>query len=449
MLTNILIKKLIPHPNNPRHELGDLTELTESIKVQGILQNLTVVQANDGMYTVIIGHRRLAAANLTDLTEVPCVITEMDEKTQISTMLLENMQRVDLTPYEQAQGFQMCLDLGVTVDELSSKTGFSKKTIKHRLEMMKLDKTTVESFKHATIDDYIQLECIDDLEDRNKLLKNTGSNFNYEVKQAFRNQERTKFTDRLIKKIIEIRDDIKVVEKISNSNDSEYFMNLHVDDQKQFDDALEKVKKKLNKNSVYVISKQFGYSLYKLNPRSANIDVDKKEIERKKRSLKREFNNQFKTCLILRKEFVQELVKRKITSEMQQHLIKMLTENQLENKHLIDKYKRDELEKTIGYKLLKVNPPTAYFDQYMSEEATEEVNGNQCINLLIMSIYNSLERFGFETNTISLELKYSPNKLLEFIYKFIEGFGYITSDVEKSLVNGTHELFNEIVPNEK
>lgn len=134
---------------------------------------------------------------------------------------------------------------------------------------------------------------------------------------------------------------------------------------------------------------------------------------------------------------------------MQQHLIKMLTENQLENKHVIDQYKKDELEETIGYKILKINPPTSYFDHYMSEEATKEINGNQCINLLIISIYNSLERFGFETNTINTELNFTHNKLLEFIYKFIEGFGYITSDVEKQLLNGTHELFNEKVPNEK
>lgn len=58
------VSKLFPHPDNPRKDNGDLTELAESIKANGVLQNLTVVPKEDGSYTVIIGHRRLAAAKL-------------------------------------------------------------------------------------------------------------------------------------------------------------------------------------------------------------------------------------------------------------------------------------------------------------------------------------------------------------------------------------------------
>lgn len=102
MITNIDVTKLKEHPDNPRKNIGDVTELAESIKARGILQNLTVVPAENGMYTVIIGHRRLAAAKQAGLTEVPCAVVDMDYKTQLSTMLLENMQRSDLTVYEQA-----------------------------------------------------------------------------------------------------------------------------------------------------------------------------------------------------------------------------------------------------------------------------------------------------------------------------------------------------------
>lgn len=62
MITNIDVTKLKEHPDNPRKNIGDVAELAESIKARGILQNLTVVPAENGMYTVIIGHRRLAAA---------------------------------------------------------------------------------------------------------------------------------------------------------------------------------------------------------------------------------------------------------------------------------------------------------------------------------------------------------------------------------------------------
>ena len=127
----IPIEKLHHHPENPRKDLGDLTELTESIRKNGVMQNLTVVPEmmdgtiDTGRYLVVIGNRRLEAAKAAGLTELPCVISDMDHKTQISTMLEENMQRQDLTVYEQAQGFQMMMDLGFTEKEISQKTGFS------------------------------------------------------------------------------------------------------------------------------------------------------------------------------------------------------------------------------------------------------------------------------------------------------------------------------------
>lgn len=126
-LVYIDVEKLHEHPDNPRKNVGDVTELADSIRVKGVMQNLTVVRGQDGGYTVIIGHRRLAAAKIAGLKVLPCVIVDMDEREQVSTMLLENMQRVDLTAYEQAQGFQMMMDLGDTVDGIAEKTGFSKK----------------------------------------------------------------------------------------------------------------------------------------------------------------------------------------------------------------------------------------------------------------------------------------------------------------------------------
>lgn len=116
-LRYIAVNELFPHPDNPRKDIGDVTELAESIRVNGVLQNLTVVpnmvlgeltnEIWQRGYKVIIGHRRLAAAKLAGLKELPCVVAEMTEREQLSTMLTENMQRSDLTVYEQAQGFQL------------------------------------------------------------------------------------------------------------------------------------------------------------------------------------------------------------------------------------------------------------------------------------------------------------------------------------------------------
>ena len=82
-ITYISVDKLHPHPDNPRKDIGDITELADSIRQSGIYQNLTVIPSTGyyhGDYTVIIGHRRLAAAKAAGLTEVPCVITEMSKK---------------------------------------------------------------------------------------------------------------------------------------------------------------------------------------------------------------------------------------------------------------------------------------------------------------------------------------------------------------------------------
>lgn len=138
-IQNISIELVKVHPNNVRKTYNDIEELAESIKAKGILQNLTVVPdpQEPGKYLTVIGNRRLTAARMAGLETVPCIVSDMDEKEQTSVMLLENIQRSDLTVYEQAQGFQMMLDLGETEDTIAEKTGFSKKTVRHRLRSVK------------------------------------------------------------------------------------------------------------------------------------------------------------------------------------------------------------------------------------------------------------------------------------------------------------------------
>lgn len=159
-------EQLHPHPQNPRKDLGDLTELADSIRANGIYQNLTVVYnpVLPDSYIVIIGHRRLAAAKLAGLDAVPCAVVEMTRKQQLETMLLENMQRADLTVLEEAQGLQMLIDLGEDVASLSKSTGFSKQTIKKRLLLTeyKPDSVTKAFQRGATLEDYVQLAKIKD-----------------------------------------------------------------------------------------------------------------------------------------------------------------------------------------------------------------------------------------------------------------------------------------------
>lgn len=191
MITNIDVTKLKEHPDNPRKNIGDVTELAESIKARGILQNLTVVPAENGMYTVIIGHRRLAAAKQAGLTEVPCAVVDMDYKTQLSTMLLENMQRSDLTVYEQAQGMQMMFNLGVPVAEIVEKTGFAETTVRKRLKIATLPTEQMQQAveRGGKLEDYVQIADIKDEKERRELLKVIGTrDFEFSLSRAKRRQ---------------------------------------------------------------------------------------------------------------------------------------------------------------------------------------------------------------------------------------------------------------------
>ncbi len=194
--------KIYPHPDNPRKDVGDVTELADSIKESGILQNLTVVPHEDG-YRVIIGHRRLAASKLIGLAEVPCAVVDMDHRTQVATMLAENMQRVDLTVPEQVYGIQLMLDLGESVDEIQKKTGFSKSTVRHRIKMAELpkDKFHESVSRGATLEQYIKLEQIKDPKLKAKVLDAAGTvNFDYTLRNALTIEENKKKKEALIEK---------------------------------------------------------------------------------------------------------------------------------------------------------------------------------------------------------------------------------------------------------
>lgn len=196
----IPIGNLLPHPDNPRKNLGDLTELTDAIKAKGILQNLTVVpfwstqheRIMDGIYTVIIGHRRMEAAKLAGLTEVPCVIADMTPREQFETMMVENIQRSDLTVREQAEGFQLMLDMGDTVEEVAKKTGVSQTTVRNRAKLSKLNKAGFKKAEErgATLADFLKLNAIKDEGQRNKVLEYIGTaDFNHKYQVAIGAQE--------------------------------------------------------------------------------------------------------------------------------------------------------------------------------------------------------------------------------------------------------------------
>ena len=210
MIQEISIDRLKIHPKNVRKTYTGIDELADSIRAQGVLQNLTVVPepGNTGNYWVVIGNRRLTAARAAGIKTLPCTVTEMSEKDQISTMLLENMQRSDLSAIEQAQGFQLMLDLGETEESISEKTGFSRSTVRHRVNLAKLDQELLgnaeedEAFQ-LNLTDLYELEKIKDVETRNKILASStnSSQIKWKVKSAVEEAEINEMAEKIMEKL--------------------------------------------------------------------------------------------------------------------------------------------------------------------------------------------------------------------------------------------------------
>ena len=202
MIKELPITNLHPHPDNPRKQLGDLTELAGSIGTFGVLQNLTVVPAEDGDgYTIVCGHRRYAAAKKAGLKQLPCIIAEdMDRRTQVSVMLLENMQRSALSYQEEAQGFQMMLDLGDSISGIAEQTGFSETKVRHRVKLNELDQALLSKKMNGyiTINDLIKLEQIHDPKRRNECLEAIGTNnFDWKVRGAVQEEQKERMREQL------------------------------------------------------------------------------------------------------------------------------------------------------------------------------------------------------------------------------------------------------------
>lgn len=111
LIVDIPAGQLRPNPANPRKTVGDVTDLAASIRTQGLQQQLLVTPAGqdtDGtpLYRIVIGHRRYKACLQAGMTMIPCTIRDLTDREEREIMLIENTQRADLTPIEEADGYQ-------------------------------------------------------------------------------------------------------------------------------------------------------------------------------------------------------------------------------------------------------------------------------------------------------------------------------------------------------
>ena len=135
------IYKVEPNPNQPRQDFDEeeLEALSQSIREHGVVQPLTVRQTAGGYYQIIAGERRWRAARLADLSEIPAVIIEADDKKAMELALIENLQRQDLNPVEEALGYQTLMeDYGLTQEETAKRVGKSRPAIANALRLLNL-----------------------------------------------------------------------------------------------------------------------------------------------------------------------------------------------------------------------------------------------------------------------------------------------------------------------
>ena len=445
MIQNIDIKKLHPHPYNPRKDLGDLTELVDSIRASGVLQNLTVVpwfskitgvgcddpkQQEEMGYTVVIGHRRLAAAKRAGLTELPCAISTMPMNEQVATMLLENMQRADLTVLEQADGFQMMIDFGETIGVIAEKTGFAETTVRHRLKLKELDRAKLEETVvcGGRIEDYIALERIKDVKARNKLLEYIGTaNFKWQMDNAIDTQEKPERKKAMLAELNEFaksikKDDTKGMEYVTS------FYNFKGTVKKPAD---------AGKTEYFYAVDDSSVTLYKKVEKAAPAKKSKKEKDFEARVAK--LKELSKRAYELRRAFLEDFTAaKKYAAE-----INRMTYLQFLNFN----YNRDyspALE-MLGIEKPEIDSNKPWESQKIMKTLLAGKYNEYPERAMLAVVYaNSNDgpsNSYFASRTWECSINHEENESLSMLYDGLVSIGYQMSDEEKALRDGTHELF--------
>ena len=141
------IYKVEPTPDQPRQDFDEeeLQALADSIAVHGIIQPLTVREMPNGYYQIIAGERRWRAARMANLSDVPAVIIEADDKKAMELALIENLQRSDLNPIEEAKGYQQLMtEYGMTQEVTAERVGKSRPAVANALRLLSLSPAVLE-----------------------------------------------------------------------------------------------------------------------------------------------------------------------------------------------------------------------------------------------------------------------------------------------------------------
>lgn len=444
-VVNMPIEYLVPHPQNPRKDLGNLEELTASIKENGIYQNLTVIPINEEApdeepkYMVVIGHRRLEAAKRAGLQEVPCaIVRDLSETQQLQIMLLENMQRSDLTVYEQAQGFQQLLDFGMDIEDISQQSGFSKSTIRRRLEIAKLDQNKLKelsSTRQLSLKEFDALAKIKNLEARNEAMEKIGTNdFALAVTRAMDKEKLAAAMPAFLADMERLG--IKKFPDSANKYSSKY-RRVGSLDLYEYEVTKDKIPKK-TEGLYYEASYPRNVEFYVKETKKAKIiKKSAKELEKEKRIKEAWFkvDAMAATHYELRKAFVENLrgtAKQREAVYMGAYSLIVLRS--------IAYMSCGDISKEAGV-------DDKYFDPRRDEKAVKLAyesydNIQKCIEV-IYKLFNDNEKEFYANGYRAVYPEYKFNPRLEAMYHWLTKLGYQMSSEEKLIAAGTHEIFQQ------
>lgn len=183
------LDRIEPNPHQPRRHFGDLSEMVASIKEKGVLEPI-LVRAHDGRYQIIAGERRYQASRLAGLRHVPCIEVDVDNRGMLEISLIENLQRKDLTPFEESAAIQRLSDqFRYTHEEIARKLGKSRTVITEALSLNRMPEEIQERCRQADIQSksmLLQIVRQETLDDMHRLLdKITGEGITREEARKF------------------------------------------------------------------------------------------------------------------------------------------------------------------------------------------------------------------------------------------------------------------------
>lgn len=441
-VVDIKLDNLKIHPKNVRRKYEGIDELAQSIKENGIMQNLTVVpdKEEESKYLVVIGNRRLTAAREAGLETAPCVVVEdMTEKEQITTMLMENMNRKDLTVYEEAEAMQMCFeDFGLKVEEIEEKTGLSKTTINHRLNMAKLDKETlVEKAEdkefQLSITDLYTLEKVKDIKTRNKILKEASDS--RDLANKARQAARQELLERNKAKLLEeckklgINKAPEGVYYYSSGWEEVERIYLDVEDSKIEMKEAEGVYYVIMYNSFSFIKKE---KKQKKKKEVSAVDLKQKEIKEKRAKIEANLNEMLKDM----EDFVRNILEGKVDPpDNAEHIGKLTWE-------FLTKHTATVTQNTVAKILLGKDTYRAA-DEEETAKALEKAKALPILYQMIAVAFNELEYLNL-IRYVGTEYQKSSGDKLQEMHDILGMFGFSFADEESyKIMDGEHELYEK------